>query len=50
MTNEAIKAGNVDDFLLKFNKYIEKVVREKYQKVAELNNVKDVSTEQGRVL
>ena len=48
MTDEAIKTGNVDDFLLKFNKHIEKAVREKYQKVAELNKVKDVSTEQGR--
>ena len=34
MTDEAIKTGNVDDFLLKFNKHIEKAVREKYQKVA----------------
>ena len=48
MTDEAIKTGNVDDFLLKFNKHIEKAVREKYQKVVELNKVKDVSTEQGR--
>lgn len=48
MTDEAIKIGNVDDFLSKFNKHIEKVVREKYEKVAELNKVKDNSTEQGR--
>ena len=48
MTDEAIKAGNVDDFLLKLNKHIDKVVREKYQKVTELNVVKDDSTEQGR--
>ena len=48
LTDEAIKAGYVDDFLLKLNKHIDKVVREKYQKVAELNKVKDDSTEQGR--
>ncbi|MDD3638428.1 MAG: DUF6448 family protein, partial [Bacteroidales bacterium] len=36
------------DFLVKFNGHIDKVVREKYQKVAELNKVKDNSTEQGR--
>jgi len=48
MTDEAIEAGNADDFLLKFNKHIEKAVREKYQKVVELNKVKDVSTAQGR--
>jgi hypothetical protein len=48
MTDEVIKVGNVDNFLLKLNKHIDKVVREKYQKVAELNKVKDDSTEQGR--
>lgn len=48
MTDEAIKVGNVDEFLSKFNKHIEKVVREKYDKVAKLNKVKDNSTEQGR--
>lgn len=48
MTDEAIKVGNVDEFLSKFNKHIEKVVREKYEKVAKLNKVKDNSTEQGR--
>lgn len=48
MTDEAIKAGNVDDFLVKLDAHIDKVIREKYQKVSELNNVKDNSTEQGR--
>src|SRR5690606_11027861 len=48
MTDEAIKVGNVDEFLSKLNKHIEKVVREKYEKVAKLNKVKDDSTEQGR--
>jgi hypothetical protein len=48
MTDEAIKVGNVDDFLVKLNTHIDKVIREKYQKVSELNKVKDNSTEQGR--
>jgi hypothetical protein len=48
MTDKALAEGNIDDFLVKFNGHIDKVVREKYQKVAELNKVKDNSTEQGR--
>ncbi|PKP29217.1 MAG: hypothetical protein CVU01_01110 [Bacteroidetes bacterium HGW-Bacteroidetes-18] len=48
MTDDAIKIGSVDDFVLKFNKHIEKVVREKYEKVAKLNKVKDDSADQGR--
>ncbi|MBW6492345.1 MAG: hypothetical protein K0B15_14275, partial [Lentimicrobium sp.] len=41
MTDKALAEGNVDDFLVKFNSHINKVIREKYQKVAELNKVKD---------
>ncbi len=48
MTDEALKTGNIDDFLVKLDNHINKVVREKYQKVAELNKVKDNSTAQGR--
>lgn len=48
MTDDAIKIGSVDDFVLKFNKHIEKVVREKFEKVAKLNKVKDDSADQGR--
>ncbi|MBK5194213.1 MAG: hypothetical protein JJE07_13615 [Flavobacteriaceae bacterium] len=48
MTDNALKEENVEDFLVRFNSHIDKVVREKYQKVAELNNAKDNSTEQGR--
>jgi len=48
MTDKALAEGNVDDFLVKFNNHINKAIREKYQKVAELNKVKDNSTEQGR--
>ena len=48
MTDKALQEGNVDDFLVKLNNHINKVVREKYQKVAELDKVKDNSKEQGR--
>ena len=48
MTDKALKEGNVDDFLVKLNNHIGKVVREKYQIVAELDKVKDNSKEQGR--
>ena len=48
MTDKALEEENVDDFLVKLNSHIDKVVREKYQKVAELDKVKDNSKEQGR--
>jgi len=48
MTDEAIKVGNVDGFLLKLNEHIEKVVREKYDKVLQLSKVKDHSIKEGR--
>lgn len=48
MTDKSLEEGNVDDFLVKLNSHIDKVVREKYQKVAELEKVKDNSKEQGR--
>lgn len=48
MTDKALNDGNVDNFLVKFNTHIDKVITEKYQKVAELNKVKNNSTEQGR--
>ncbi|HEY9168724.1 MAG TPA: DUF6448 family protein [Lutibacter sp.] len=48
MTDETIKVSNVDGFLLKFNKHIEKAVREKYDKVLQLSKVKDNSTDLGR--
>ena len=48
MTDEALKTGDIDGFIVKLDNHINKVVREKYQKVAQLNKVKDNSTEQGR--
>ena len=48
MTDKALQENNVEDFLLKLNNHIDKVVRDKYQKVSELNKVKDDSVEKGR--
>lgn len=48
MTDKALSDGNVDDLLVKLNSHINMVIREKYNKVAELNKVKDNSKEQGR--
>ncbi len=48
MTDKAIKENNLDDFLLKLNNHIDKVISEKYQKVSILNKVKEDSVEQGR--
>jgi len=48
MTDKALEENNLEDFLVKLNNHIDKVVREKYKKVAELNKVKDNSTARGR--
>ena len=48
MTDKALEDGNIDDFLVKLNNHINKIVREKYHIVAELKKVKDASVEQGR--
>jgi len=48
MTDKALAERDVDDFLATFNNHIDKVVREKYQKVAELDKVRDNSKKQGR--
>lgn len=48
MTDKALKENNVEDFLVKLNNHIDKIIREKYEKVSELNKVKDNSVEEGR--
>ena len=48
MTDKTIIENNVEDFLLKLKNHIDKVVREKYEKVSRLNMVKDDSVEKGR--
>lgn len=48
MTDKTLNENNIDDFLQKLNNHIDKVVREKFDKVAALNKVKDNSVEEGR--
>lgn len=48
MTDKALEDENIDNFLVKLDNHINKIVREKYHKVAELKKAKDVSVEKGR--
>ena len=48
MADKSIDKQDVDELVVKFTAHIEKVVREKYEKVKELSLVKDESLEQGR--
>lgn len=48
LSDNAIASGSVDDLLGKLNGHIGQVVREKYDKVAKLDKVKDESVEKGR--
>lgn len=48
LTDKALNDGDVEAFLVKLNNHINKVVREKYYTVAELNKVKNNSEVQGR--
>ena len=48
MSDQAIESRNIDDLLGKLNNHVGKVLREKYEKVAALDKVKNDSPEQGR--
>jgi len=48
MSDMAIETGDIDGLINKLNGHIEKVVLEKYNKVSELEKVKDESIEKGR--
>lgn len=48
MTDSALYEDDIEGFIVKLDNHLSKVVHEKYQKVAELNKVKDNSKEQGR--
>lgn len=48
LTDEVIASHNVDNLVQSLNGHIESVVKEKYQKVADLERVKDQSIEKGR--
>ena len=48
MSDNAINSGSIDDLLVKLNNHIGSVLREKYEKVLELEKVKNETTEKGR--
>lgn len=48
MSDQAIANNNIDDLLGKLNKHIGKAIKEKYDKVARLNKIKNDSPEKGR--
>ena len=48
LSDEALSSGSADDLVNKLNAHIEKVIREKYAKVAGLDKTKDVSAKDGR--
>jgi len=48
MTDNALAEDNIEGFIIKLDTHLNKVVREKYQKVADLKKVKDNSTAEGR--
>ena len=48
LTDTALKEGDIENFLKKFNGHIGKVVRDKYDKTVQLRKVQNESVEQGR--
>lgn len=48
LSDQAIESENINDLIHKLNNHTEKVLREKYEKVAVLHKLKNVSTENGR--
>ncbi len=48
LTDTALEEKDFEGFLLKFDAKADSILREKYQKVAQLEKVKDQSAEQGR--
>jgi hypothetical protein len=48
LSDKALASDSADDLVSKLNAHIEKVIREKYAKVARLDKTKDVSAKDGR--
>lgn len=48
LSDHALESKNIDDFLVKLNNHLGKVIKEKYEKVAALDKVKNDSPEKGR--
>jgi hypothetical protein len=48
LSDKALESNNIDDFLVKLNTHIGKVIKDKYDKVVALEKVKNDSPEKGR--
>lgn len=48
LTDIALAENDFEGFLLKFNGHVESILKEKYEKVAQLKKVKDQSAQKGR--
>ena len=48
LSDHAIESKDIEDLLVKLNSHVDEVVREKYQKVAAFDKVKNESVEKGR--
>lgn len=48
LSDQAIESENINDLIQKLNNHTEKVIREKYEEVAVLYKLRNVSTEKGR--
>lgn len=48
MSDHAITSRSIDDLMVKLNKHIENVLREKYERVINLEKIKNESVEKGR--
>lgn len=48
MTDTALQEDDIENFIIKMDDHLNKVIREKYRKVAQLYKVKDHSVVQGR--
>lgn len=48
LSDKALESNNIDDFLVKLNTHIGKVIKDKYEKVLALEKVKNDSPDKGR--
>ncbi|MGD9992759.1 MAG: DUF6448 family protein [Salinivirgaceae bacterium] len=48
LSDKALESNTIDDFLVKLNSHLGKVIKDKYEKVAALEKVKNDSPEKGR--
>jgi hypothetical protein len=48
MSDQALESGNIDELLLRLNRHIDSVIREKFETMAKLDKKKEESSELGR--